>query len=143
MVIVYADDREKSSKVPELLMTKGVTVIFKTLDVGDYIVSERIGIERKKALDFIKSLVDGRLFDQARRLSEVFEKPVVVIEGSLRKAMKLTNVKKSSILGAYLALGLDMGIVIITTRDEDETAEIIKRIAIREQEKRGGFKAIQ
>jgi len=142
MVVVYVDEREKSSRVPSLLSSMGVTVIFKALDVGDYIVSERIGIERKSANDFVKSIVDGRLFDQARRLREVFEKPVIIIEGSLSKALKAFNVRRSAVQGAYLALGIDMGIVIVFTRSEEESAEIIKRLAIREQEKQGGVKAI-
>ena len=142
MVVVYVDEREKSSRVPSLLSSMGVTVIYKALDVGDYIVSERIGIERKSANDFVKSIVDGRLFDQARRLREVFEKPVMIIEGSLSKALKAFNVRRSAVQGAYLALGIDMGIVIVFTRSEEESAEIIKRLAIREQEKQGGIKAI-
>ena len=142
MVVVYVDEREKSSRVPSLLSSMGVTVIYKALDVGDYIVSERIGVERKSANDFVKSIVDGRLFDQARRLREVFEKPVMIIEGSLSKALKAFNVRRSAVQGAYLALGIDMGIVIVFTRSEEESAEIIKRLAIREQEKQGGIKAI-
>jgi len=124
MVVVYVDEREKSSRVPSILSSMGVTVIYKVLDVGDYIVSERIGIERKSANDFVKSIVDKRLFDQAKRLREVFEKPVMIIEGSLSKALKAFNIRRSAVQGAYLALGIDMGIVIVFTRSEEESAEI-------------------
>jgi ERCC4-type nuclease len=93
MPVVYVDERERSSKVPQLLIEKGVTVIFKFLDVGDYVISNRIGIERKTAIDFAKSIADGRLFDQASRLLQTFEKAIIVIEGSLRRATKMTNLK--------------------------------------------------
>jgi DNA excision repair protein ERCC-4 len=130
--VVHVDERERNSKVPQFLMEKGVTVIFKFLDVGDYVVSDRIGIERKTAIDFAKSIVDGRLFDQASRLLQAFEKAIIVIEGGLRKVARTTNLKRSAIIGAYIALALDMNITVLNTRDEEETAEIIKRIALKE-----------
>ncbi len=142
MVLVYVDERERNSKVPQILASRGVTVMFKVLDVGDYIVSERVGIERKSAYDFVKSLIDGRLFDQARRLCEAFERPVIIIEGSLSQVLKHFRVRRSAVLGAYAALGIDMGIVTLNTRDEEETAEMIKRIAIREQEREGGIRPV-
>jgi len=133
MPVVYVDVREKGSGVPEALSKKGVSLIFKQLDVGDYIVSSRIGIERKTAEDYIKSLIDGRLFDQARRLAEAFEKPIIIIEGSLSSATKISNVKRSSVLGSMLSLGVDYGIFVVMSRNVDETAEIVKRLALKEQ----------
>jgi DNA excision repair protein ERCC-4 len=135
MPVVYVDERERSSKVPQILMEKGVTIIFKFLDVGDYVVYDRVGIERKTAVDFAKSIVDGRLFDQASRLVQAFEKVIIVIEGSIREAAKISNLKKSALIGAYITLALDMGIPILNTRDEEETAEVIKRVALRELKK--------
>ncbi|MEL9939884.1 MAG: ERCC4 domain-containing protein [Ignisphaera sp.] len=136
MVVVYVDEREKNSKVPQILLGKGVTVIFKFLSVGDYVISNSIGIERKTASDFIKSLVDGRLFDQATRLVNEFEKAIMIIEGSLKEAARLSNVRRSAIIGAYITLALDIGIIMLSSRDEEETAEIIKRVAVRERRSR-------
>jgi len=142
LVVIFVDERERNSEVPQRLSAMGATVVFKMLDVGDYIVSERVGIERKNSLDFVKSLIDGRLFDQAKRLVEVFEKPVLVVEGSLRKALKMTNVNRRAVIGAQLALSIDMGISTIFTRNSFETAEVIMLLAKREQGKSGGIKSI-
>jgi DNA excision repair protein ERCC-4 len=138
MPVVYVDERERNSKVPQLLTQKGVTVIYKFLEVGDYIVSNRVGIERKSAADFAKSIVDGRLFDQASRLKAAFEKPIIIVEGSIFKATKEVNLRRSALVGAYLALALDMDITVINTLNEEETAEVIKRIALRESDKSHG-----
>ncbi len=135
MVLVYVDEREKNSKVPRILSSRGVTTIFKILDVGDYIVSERTCIERKTADDFIKSLVDGRLFNQANRLQEAFEKPIIIVEGSIFKT-DLGKMKRSSITGALITLIIDMNITVIQTRNEFETAEIIRQIAFHDQQRR-------
>ncbi len=96
-------------------------------------ISSVIGIERKTTIDFAKSLVDGRLFDQAKRMSETFEKPVIIIEGKFEDAQKFVKVHRSSILGAYITLGIEMNITLIQSRNEEETAEIIKRIALYQQ----------
>ncbi len=141
MVVVYVDERERGSKVVEFLQRRGAKIIFKMLDVGDYVVSDRVGIERKSAPDFVKSLIDGRLFDQARRLVETFEKPVIIVEGRITQAAKLANVRRSSIIGAYIALSIDMGVTVINVYNEEECAEVIYRIATREQEKHGGVKS--
>ncbi|MEM0026762.1 MAG: ERCC4 domain-containing protein [Ignisphaera sp.] len=132
MVVVYVDERERGSRVPQILLSKGVTVMFKFLSVGDYVISNSIGIERKTASDFIRSLVDGRLFDQATRLVNEFEKAIMIIEGSLKEAAKLSNIRRGAIIGAYITLALDVGIITLSSRDEEETAEIIKRIAARQ-----------
>ena len=142
MVVIYVDERERNSEVPKRLQALGASVIFKVLDVGDYIVSERVGIERKSASDFVKSIVDGRLFNQVKRLSEAFEKPVIVVEGSVFRALKMCGVHPRAVIGAQLALAVDMGIPTIFTRNSQETAEAIFMLARREQEKRGGFRSI-
>ncbi len=139
---MYVDERERSSDVPKKLQALGASIIFKMLDVGDYVVSDRVGIERKSATDFVRSIVDGRLFNQAKRLSEVFEKPVIIVEGSVVKAAKLCGVHRRAVIGAQLALAVDMGIATVFTRNEDETAETIFVLARREQEKKGGFKSM-
>ncbi|MCS7111776.1 MAG: helix-hairpin-helix domain-containing protein [Sulfolobales archaeon] len=136
MVVVYVDEREKKSRVPGFLKSKGVTVLFKQLSVGDYVISNTIGIERKTVADFSKSLVDGRLFDQARRIAEAFEKPVMIIEGRFEDVQKFTRVHRNSVLGAYVSLGIGMNIIFVHSKDEEETAEIIKRIALYQQKVR-------
>ena len=142
MVVIYVDEREKSSEVPKLLTARGASIVFKVLEVGDYVVSERVGIERKSASDFIRSIVDGRLFDQASRLKKVFEKPVIIVEGSIARALKFSKIHRNAVIGAQLALSIDMGVSLVFTRTPEETADTILLIARREQEKRGGVKAL-
>lgn len=66
-------------------------------------------------------------------MCETFEKAIMIIEGRLEDAQKFVKVHRSSILGAYISLGIEMNIMIIQSRDEEETAEIIKRIALHQQ----------
>ena len=46
-VRIVVDERERSSKIPNLLRQMGITIDFASLAVGDYIVSPETAIERK------------------------------------------------------------------------------------------------
>ena len=130
---MYVDSRELKSQVPKMLKELGVHLEIKTLDIGDYIVSEDVAIERKAANDFIQSIIDGRLFDQARRLKEAYLKPIIIIEGEL---YGIRNIHPNAIRGALAALTVDWDIPILFAKDPNEVANYIYLIAKREQEER-------
>ncbi len=82
-LFLYADARELSSGIPELIKKENINVYVRNLTVADYIISDRCAVERKSVTDFISSLFDGRLIDQLNRLSKVYEKPVLILEGDI------------------------------------------------------------
>ena len=67
---LVVDEREKKSRIPDLLKAVGINVEVKTLPVGDYIVAPETIVERKTVSDLISSIFDGRLFDQCNRLKD-------------------------------------------------------------------------
>ena len=128
--LVYADSREGNSKVIRYLSQMEMDVKIQSMAVGDYQVSDEVAIERKTAKDFVSSMIDKRLFKQARELSEEFKRPLMILEGDdLYSGM----VNPNAIRGTIASIALDFGISIIPTRDAQDTAAMIKRIAIREQ----------
>jgi Fanconi anemia group M protein len=129
-VVVYADSREINSKILRYLDSLSVDVQVKTMSVADYQVSDNVAIERKTAKDFIDSIVDKRLYKQARLMKEEFEKPVMILEGDDFYGGFL---KPDAIRGAFASIAIDFGIPIIPTKNSEDTAAMIKRIAIREQ----------
>ncbi len=135
MVVVKVDHRERGSGVPEKLRELGVGVYFTELKVGDYsTLSNRIGIERKTSEDFLASIYDGRLFDQARRLAEAYKRPVLIVEGGLEEALLLTH-RPRAIWGAVARLIVDHPISIISTPSYVETAELIRLLVEKDSEK--------
>ena len=82
---VIVDEREKPSGVHDLLKEFGLQVEHRILDVDDYVVSPECAIERKKGQDFLRSLYSGRLFDQAHRLSEAYDHPVLILVLKINK----------------------------------------------------------
>jgi len=135
--IIYVDSREhkKAQEIIKELRRLGATVIEKMLDIGDYVVSERVVIERKSARDFAKSIIDGRLFDQAARMREKYEKPIIIVEGNLWKVDKYMNININCVLGALISLVVKFNITVLFSRDKSMTAYLIYDLAKMEQEK--------
>lgn len=128
--LVYADSREGNSKVIRYLSDMEVDTKVRAMTVGDYQVSDDVVIERKTAKDFVDSIIDKRLFKQANDLREEFRRPLIILEGD-----DLYNgfINPNAIRGSIASIALDFGISIIPTRNAQDTAAMIKRIAIREQ----------
>ena len=126
----FADTSERNSKVIRHLSEMEIDVKVQAMAVGDYQVSDEVVIERKTAKDFVDSIVDKRLFKQARSLMEEFKRPLIILEGDdLYNGM----INPNAIRGSIASIALDFGISIIPTRNAQDTAAMIKRIAIREQ----------
>ncbi len=128
--VVYADSREGNSKVIRHLSQMEIDVQVRSMAVGDYQVSDDVVIERKTAKDFVDSIIDKRLFKQARELSEEFKHPILILEGDdIYNGM----IHPNAIRGTIATIAIDFGISIIPTRNSQDTAAMIKRMAVREQ----------
>ena len=128
--VVFADSREGNSKVIRHLSQMEIDVKIRSMAVGDYQVSDEVVIERKTAKDFVDSIIDKRLFKQARELSEEFKRPLLILEGDdIYNGM----IHPNAVRGTIAAIAIDFGISIIPTRNSQDTAAMIKRIAVREQ----------
>jgi len=134
---IFVDSNEASNRrdIVNYLRLSGFTVDIQKLDVCDFVVSDRVGIERKDTSDFLGSMKDGRLFKQAKSMSEVYEKPILILEGQMSRALKRSRMKPASIYGALSSLALDYGLSIIPTENPDTTAVLLHRLAYREQVK--------
>ncbi len=129
-VMIIVDFRESNSSAVAELSKLNVDIELAVLPCGDYILSGRVGIERKTIHDFASSIIDGRLFEQASTLKESFERPIMVIEGL---GLPVRGVRPEALMGALGCLLIDYGLPTIWTRDPHETALLFATIARREQ----------
>jgi Fanconi anemia group M protein len=129
---VLVDSREMRSEVVKLLREFGANLEIKNLEIADYVLSDRVAVERKTVDDFVDSLISDRLFQQLLKL-KTYPRPLIVLEGEniYRRA-----VHPNAIRGAIATIVTDFGIPMIFTKDEKETAEFIFAIARREQEEK-------
>jgi Fanconi anemia group M protein len=129
-VLIFVDSREASSGILDYFYQYDCDIQRKMLLYGDFLVSDRVVIEKKLVQDFIKSITDKRLFQQLKQMKENFEKPILIIEG---KDSLYGTLQPNIIRGALAAVSIDLSIPIIWTRDMADTAGIVYWIAKREQ----------
>ena len=137
-VKIIIDHRESRCPVMRYLSQKDIIVEPQQLDVGDYIISSRIGVERKTVDDFLNSLIDGKLFVQMKNLRTNYSRPLLIIEGD--GLLMKRNMSHNAIFGSIASIIVDFGIPIITTHTPQETANFLSVMAQREQKE--GNKAV-
>ncbi len=128
---LIVDSRELPTAVARELARLDVQISGETLKIGDYIASEDVAIERKESMDFVQSLIDGRLFVQLSALRSAYRRPVLIIEGE--QIIGLRAVNPASIYGALASIAIRIQVPIIWTRNAEETANVLYRIAHLEQ----------
>jgi len=129
-VLIFVDSREIQNGIVEYFGQYDCEVQQKNLLYGDFIISDRVCIERKTVNDFINSITDKRLFQQLQNMKENFEKPILLIEGQ----ESLYGILQPNIIrGVLSSISIDMGIPIVWTRDVADTAGLVYWMAKREQ----------
>src|SRR3954453_18359340 len=78
---VVFDHREIRSGIPDALAAAGIDLKPEQLPAGDYVLSDRLVVERKTGADLAASIKDRRLFEQIGRLKASFAAVVLVVEG--------------------------------------------------------------
>jgi len=119
-------DNREPDQVCELLRDKfGIIVNTEQLEVGDYVFSD-LCIERKTTADLLKSLRDGRIWEQLQRSKDNYPRVFVILEGYLPYAYdKSTAVDESKAIGGVLGIAMGWNIPIIPSNNIDQTARII------------------
>src|SRR3954468_10826059 len=115
------DHGERRSGVPAELERLGVDLQAARLPAGDYVVSDRLVVERKGPTDLAASIKDRRLFEQLSRLADAYPSGVLIVEGDP------VHMQEAAWHGA-LGRALTLGASVLRTRDTYETAEWIARL---------------
>ena len=119
--MLLCDHGERRSGVPAELQRLGVEVEAVRLPAGDYVVSDRLVVERKGPTDLAASIKDRRLFEQIGRLADAYPSVVLIVEG---KPVHMHAAAWQGALGRALTLGAS----VLRTRDAFDTAEWIARL---------------
>ena len=133
-VDIVIDSREaaKNKDIVEVLKRKGVKVAISALTVGDYYLLAPEGrkpilVERKTVMDFLNSIRDKRVWEQAKILKEAEEVeeviPVIILEGSLSAIERFTKWRITAVLRILDELVLSWNIRVIPTPNRKSTIE--------------------
>mgnify|MGYP000020463683 FL=1 len=132
---VVVDEREKPSGIPRLLKELGLSVDFRMLETGDYILPG-YAIERKEIHDLVRSVFSRRVFSQAQRLSDLYENPTLIVEGDIYGALE--EISPSVFWGALATLAFDYGLSVFFTPNREQTARLIYILSRRKPAKYKG-----
>ncbi len=127
--VQIAVDSREDVFFDDFFKAKSAAVNRQMLNVGDFIVSARLVVERKTRADFEQSIVDGRLFKQLASMKENYSSIVVIVEGT----SDAERINKNALLGAYSSIIADYGCTLFFTKDKEKTAELIYSLAHHEQ----------
>lgn len=132
-VEIYVDMREMRSSVARALEDMKVRLNIRTLEVGDYVLSDRVCVERKTTDDFLDTLfgADRSLFEQIIAMKHSYLRPVLIIEGEGLYTKR--RISPNVIHGVLASIAIDYGMPVLFTANEAETAAFLYSMARREQ----------
>jgi ERCC4-type nuclease len=113
---IQVDDRERGGPVLELLrQSAGFRVTVSRLKLGDYLLDSRFVFERKTLKDLVAAIIDGRLFQQALRLSATKLQPALILEGTAQD-FGGCGMRWEAIQGALVTVSLFCGVPLLRAR---------------------------
>jgi len=134
-VEIVVDQRETDADIAKDLSKRAdVSVRLETLSVGDYVLSDRVAVERKSVGDFLDTLTGGddrSVFEQVGDLARHYARPVLILEGG--GLYEERNVHPNAVRGALASLAVDYDCSVLHTEDQGDTADLLHVIAGREQ----------
>lgn len=130
---VVCDQRETRAGVVRELDRLGCDVHLATMEVGDYVVSDRVAFERKDIDDFMNSwLIEKKLFGQISDLAHSYERPVLIIEGG-DPFFTGRQVSPMAVQGLLNTIACSFRVPILYSNNVADTARIICMIGKHEQ----------
>ena len=121
---VVMDDREPEI-IEKLLRRYGALVERKRIEVADYLVGADVCIERKSLNDFIKSIYDGRLFDQVEQMKDSCSVVIIIVE---EPYFTVGVNARPHYLGALSSLAL-RGVSVVHVVSPEDTARFLVYLA--------------
>jgi len=139
---VIVDVREFMSPLPAVLHAKGLHVIPLTLEVGDYVLSPEICVERKSLTDLRGSLISGRLYQQAEAMCRHYRTAVLLIEFEGDRAFAFQgigelgdDIQSNAMMSRLVLLCLHHPrLRIVWSRSLHATADIFKQLKANHEE---------
>lgn len=131
---IIVDNRELRSAITKALNDYEIKIEVETLEVADYILSDRVAVEAKTADDFAQSIIDKRLFQQLGALKDSFAIPLLLITGP--SLYGSSGINPAAVRGAISAALTSFNVPVINVKSPEEAAALMFAIARQEQSSR-------
>lgn len=104
------------------------------LSTGDYIIGNKIIVERKTLGDFLSSIKSGRIFQQAYQLAQSGKNPLIILEGD-KSLVRSGSMSRKAVQGVLIHLTVFTGIPVVRSLNIQETAQLLADILRQCQQK--------
>ena len=127
--IIIIDARE-DNRFQKALENKKLEVKSDFLQVGDYLLGNSICIERKEGNDFLQSIRDRRIWEQASNLTQYDHPIICIITGDIWRDFYFSNSDwiHKSYLGAIASLAGSYGISVLTFQTDSDFVDFVVQI---------------
>ncbi|XP_062433692.1 Fanconi anemia group M protein [Rhea pennata] len=136
---ILVDSREISSGpdiISSLKAVHGVKVQVCSLSSSDYIVSNRMAVERKFQSELLNSVNRTKVIQRIQRLQSMFERICVIVEKDRIKAGETSRFfQRTQYYDGVLSALVQAGIRILFSSCQEESATLLKDLALVEQRK--------
>ncbi|XP_060031561.1 Fanconi anemia group M protein isoform X2 [Erinaceus europaeus] len=140
---ILVDSREVTSGaevISSLRAIHGFHVEVCPLNGCDYIVSNRMVVERRYHSEMANSLHKRKLIGQIQYLQNLFERICVIVEKDREKAGESSRIfKRTKSYDSLLTALISAGIRILFSSCQEETADLLKELSLVEQRKNVGI----
>ncbi|XP_050753418.1 Fanconi anemia group M protein [Gymnogyps californianus] len=141
---ILVDSREISSGaevISSLKAVHGVKVQVCSLSSSDYIVSNRMAVERKFLSELLNSANRNKVTQRIQRLQSMFERICVIVEKDRIKAGETSQFfQRTQYYDGVLSALVQAGVQILFSSCQEETAGLLKDLASVEQRKNAAIR---
>lgn len=126
--LILVDHREPIEMISFFQSVENLRVEIAALEVGDYVIPDRLIIERKTAVDLKQSIVDEdkRVFYQTERMAKSELPGVLLLEGNIYTQ---TGMTLNAITGTLSFISAIQGTSIIPTISPLHSADMVVKLA--------------
>ncbi|KAM4663535.1 Fanconi anemia group M protein [Discoglossus pictus] len=140
---ILTDSREIASG-PEVISClksiHGVKVEVCSLGGCDYIVSNRMSVERKSQSEFANSANRSKLVERIQHLHNLFDRVCLIVEKDRVKSGDTSRIfQRTKYYDSTLSALISAGVRILFSSGQEETAGLLKMLALLEQRKNSGI----
>ncbi|XP_075360128.1 Fanconi anemia group M protein [Mycteria americana] len=136
---ILVDSREISSGaevISSLKAVHGVKVQVCSLSSSDYVVSNRMAVERKLQSELLNSVNRNKVTQRIQRLQSMFERICVIVEKDRIKTGETSRFfQRTQYYDSVLSALVQAGVRILFSSCQEETASLLKDLALVEQRK--------
>ncbi|GAB1297473.1 Fanconi anemia group M protein homolog [Apodemus speciosus] len=140
---ILADSREITTGlevISSLRTVHGLQVEICPLNGCDYIVSNRMVVERKSQSEMLSNTAKKKFIEQIQHLQSMFQRICVIVEKDREKAGDISKMfRRTKCYDSLLTALVGAGIRILFSSGQEETAELLKELSLVEQRKNVGI----